>query len=40
MQENVGASAAAVMKTGSDKSYSMISLLSHHAQASLQFLPH
>lgn len=40
LQRGVGVVAAAVMKTGSDMSYSMTSLLSHHARALLWLLPH
>lgn len=40
MQQSVGVLAAAVMKTGSDTSYSMTSLPSHHARGSHRFLPH
>lgn len=38
LQQSVGGLAAALMKTGSDMSYSMTSLLSHHAQAFFQLL--
>lgn len=40
LQQSVGVSAAAVTKTGNDKSYSMTSLMSHHARTSLQCRPH
>lgn len=39
-QQSVGVLATALMKTGSDISSSTTSLLSHHAQTFLQFLPH